>query len=80
MSEPSIEEIERSSPFPLTDADRYNLSLTDAEFQPHKWDELKTIIGVLDLFTLVPAHLIGDGKLRMISVLSEDGPVTLGAT
>jgi hypothetical protein len=48
MSEPSIEEIEKSSPFPLTDKDRYNLSLQDAEFYPHTWEELKAIIGVLD--------------------------------
>jgi hypothetical protein len=47
MDEPSIEEIEKSSPFTLTDKDRYNLSLTDAEFKPHRWNELKTIIGVL---------------------------------
>ena len=32
-------------PFPLTDVDRHNLSLTDAEFVPHTWDELKQIIG-----------------------------------
>lgn len=46
MSEPSIEEIEESSPFRLTDTDRYNLSLTDAEFHPHTWEELKVTIGV----------------------------------
>lgn len=50
MGEPSIEEIEKSSPFALTDKDRYNLSLTDAEFKPHTWEDLKTIIGVLDSF------------------------------
>lgn len=46
MSEPSIEEIEKSSPFPLTDIDRSNLSITDVEFHPHTWEELKIIIGV----------------------------------
>jgi hypothetical protein len=49
MEEPSIGEIDKSSPFRLTDKDRYNLSLTDAEFKPHTWDDLKIIIGVLDL-------------------------------
>lgn len=33
------------SPFPLTDVDRYNLSITDAEYKPHTWEELKQIIG-----------------------------------
>ena len=47
MSEPSIEEIKKFCPFPLTDKDRYNLSLQDAEFHPHDWEELKAIIGVL---------------------------------
>lgn len=32
-------------PFPLTSVDRYNLSITDAEYQPHTWAELKQIIG-----------------------------------
>lgn len=47
MSEPSIEEIKKSSPFPLTDKERYNLSLKDTEFHPHTWEELRVIIGVL---------------------------------
>jgi len=33
------------SPFPLTAVDRHNLSITDAEYQPHTWEELKQIIG-----------------------------------
>jgi hypothetical protein len=33
------------SPFPLTDTDKYVLSLTDEEYQYHYWDELREIIG-----------------------------------
>lgn len=36
---------EEEFPFPLTSVDRYNLSITDAEYQPHTWAELKQIIG-----------------------------------
>jgi hypothetical protein len=32
-------------PFPLTETDRYNLGLTDDQFHPHTWEELKQIIG-----------------------------------
>jgi hypothetical protein len=32
------------APFPLTDTDRYVLSLTDEEYRYHYWDELKEII------------------------------------
>ena len=31
-------------PFPLTDTDRYVLSLTDDEYVQHGWEELKSII------------------------------------
>ena len=34
------------SPFPLTDTDKYVLSLTDEEYQYHDWDELREIIGI----------------------------------
>ena len=40
--EPSKDE---DFPFPLTAVDRHNLSITDAEYQPHTWEELKRIIG-----------------------------------
>ncbi|KAK5946025.1 hypothetical protein PMZ80_000164 [Knufia obscura] len=40
------------SPFPLTDVDRYNLSITDAEYKPHTWEELKQIIAENKLETL----------------------------
>lgn len=32
-------------PFPLTDVDRWVLSLTDEEFHYHDWDDMKKIIG-----------------------------------
>ena len=32
-------------PFNLTDRDRKILSLTEEEFHPHTWEELKQIIG-----------------------------------
>ncbi len=34
------------SPFPLTTVDRAVLAMTDEEFHPHTWDELKQIIGL----------------------------------
>lgn len=37
---------ENAAPFPLTAVDREQLVLSDDEFEPHKWDELKQIIGV----------------------------------
>lgn len=33
-------------PFPLTDVDRWVLSLTDEEFQYHDWDDMKKIISM----------------------------------
>jgi hypothetical protein len=33
------------APFPLTDVDRWVLSLTDEEFQYHDWEDLKMVIG-----------------------------------
>jgi hypothetical protein len=32
------------APFPLTDTDKYVLSLTDEEYEYHTWGELKEII------------------------------------
>ncbi len=32
-------------PFPLTDADRHVLTLTDDEYVKHDWAELKRVIG-----------------------------------
>jgi hypothetical protein len=35
-----------ASPFPLTAVDRSVLAMTDEDFHPHTWNELKQIIGV----------------------------------
>lgn len=43
MTAPSQDE---DLPFNLTDRDRKILSLTEEEFHPHTWDELKQIIGM----------------------------------
>ncbi|KAL2064327.1 hypothetical protein VTL71DRAFT_4821 [Oculimacula yallundae] len=43
---------EEDHPFPLTDVDRWVLSLTDEEFHLHDWDELKEIIATNKLETL----------------------------
>ncbi|KAI1433124.1 hypothetical protein GGR50DRAFT_538842 [Xylaria sp. CBS 124048] len=40
------------SPFPLTEVDRYVLSLTDDQYRPHDWKELKQIIGDNNLSVL----------------------------
>jgi len=32
-------------PFPLTERDKWLLSISDDEFTPHSWDNLKQIIG-----------------------------------
>lgn len=45
-------EAEEEHPFPLTERDRYNLSITDAEYEPHTWEELKEIIAENRLETL----------------------------
>ena len=43
----AFEWTEDELPFPLTDIDRAHLKLSDDEFEPHTWDQLKTIIGAL---------------------------------
>ncbi|KAI1281314.1 hypothetical protein F5Y07DRAFT_293143 [Xylaria sp. FL0933] len=40
------------APFPLTEVDKYVLSLTDDEFHYHDWEDLKKIIGDNDLSVL----------------------------
>lgn len=40
------------SPFPLTEQDRYVLSLTDEEYVKHDWEELQEIIKTNDLAAL----------------------------
>lgn len=37
--------VEEDHPFPLTDTDRYVLSLTDEQYIKHDWDDLKNVIG-----------------------------------
>lgn len=34
-------------PFPLTAVDRAQLKLTDEEYEPHTWDQLRQIVGLL---------------------------------
>lgn len=36
---------QEEAPFPLTDTDKWVLSLTDEEYSYHTWDELKRITG-----------------------------------
>lgn len=36
---------EEAPPFHLTERDKWLLSITDEEFTPHTWDDLKEIIG-----------------------------------
>ena len=43
---PSSNPDDPPSPFPLTAVDRSVLAMTDEEFHPHTWEELKQIIGV----------------------------------
>ncbi|KAK3207652.1 hypothetical protein GRF29_103g1780079 [Pseudopithomyces chartarum] len=52
------EEIESAS-WNLTDVDRMLLKQTDEEYEPHGWEELKTIVAKnqLDLFKRLPSHL-----------------------
>ncbi|KAJ3563434.1 hypothetical protein NPX13_g8200 [Xylaria arbuscula] len=40
------------APFPLTEVDKWVLSLTDEEFHYHDWEELRTIIGENNLSVL----------------------------
>ena len=47
---------ENAAPFPLTATDRKILALDDTEFQPHAWDELKQIIGLVTSIRLCHLH------------------------
>lgn len=38
--------ISQPPPFHLTELDRHVLSLTDEQFKPHDWEDLKSIIGM----------------------------------
>lgn len=46
-------QVDRESSIPLTAVDRYNLSITDDEFKPHTWENLKEIIASNRLERLV---------------------------
>ncbi|KIV92074.1 hypothetical protein PV10_06543 [Exophiala mesophila] len=48
----AFEWTEDELPFPLTDIDRAHLKLSDDKFEPHTWDQLKTIIAEHDLSAL----------------------------
>jgi hypothetical protein len=37
--------ISEEAPFPLTDTDRWLLSITDEEYSFHDWEDLKQVIG-----------------------------------
>lgn len=47
---------ENTAPFPLTTVDREQFALSDDEFKPHTWDELKQIIGAARSFRLQNLH------------------------
>ena len=38
-------DLKEEPPFPLTDTDRYVLSITDEEYKYHDWADLKQVIG-----------------------------------
>ncbi|OTB06881.1 hypothetical protein M426DRAFT_100017 [Hypoxylon sp. CI-4A] len=44
MSEASTKPTPEDAPFPLTDVDKWVLSLTDDEYQYHDWEDMKKII------------------------------------
>lgn len=45
MSDIPIEVAPEDAPFPLTDVDKWILSLTDEEYKYHDWEDVKKIIG-----------------------------------
>ncbi|KAI0887463.1 uncharacterized protein GGS22DRAFT_109715 [Annulohypoxylon maeteangense] len=52
MSDTTIKVTPDDAPFPLTDVDRWVLSLTDEEYHYHDWEEMKQIIGENNLSVL----------------------------
>ena len=55
---------ELETPFPLTATDRFNLTQTDDEFEPHSWEGIKEIIGTscflpVGIKPIVQVHKIG---------------------
>lgn len=45
MSDATVKVSPDDAPFPLTDVDKWVLSLTDEEYPYHDWEEMKQIIG-----------------------------------
>ncbi|KAI2466582.1 hypothetical protein F4781DRAFT_349541 [Annulohypoxylon bovei var. microspora] len=52
MSDAPVKVAVDDAPFPLTDVDRWVLSLTDEEYHYHDWEEMKQIIGENNLSVL----------------------------
>ncbi|KAI1393544.1 uncharacterized protein F4822DRAFT_384980 [Hypoxylon trugodes] len=52
MSDIPIKTAPEDAPFPLTEVDKWVLSLTDEEYQYHDWEEMKKIIGENNLSVL----------------------------
>ena len=48
--------------FNLTELDHQLLSMTDDEFVPHDWDELRDIIGQLFPLFISPSPLLAERK------------------
>jgi hypothetical protein len=48
---------QNTAPFPLAAVDREQFALSDDEFKPHSWDELKQIIGVASSFRMRNLHV-----------------------
>lgn len=46
-------------PFPLTAIDRAQLKLTDEEYKPHTWEQLRQIVGWLVSLTQVAENSNG---------------------
>lgn len=49
----NMAEVEGEPPIPLTETDLYNLSITDKDFKPHTWENLKEIVATNKLEKLV---------------------------
>ncbi|XDG00891.1 hypothetical protein ABKA04_000506 [Annulohypoxylon sp. FPYF3050] len=52
MSDATVKISPDDAPFPLTDVDKWVLSLTDEEYPYHDWEEMKQIIGENNLSVL----------------------------
>ncbi|KAI1378337.1 hypothetical protein F4677DRAFT_391902 [Hypoxylon crocopeplum] len=52
MSDLPVKHASEDAPFPLTDVDKWILSLTDEEYQYHDWEDMKKVIGENNLSVL----------------------------